>query len=364
MPVHYDSKHHNYFVRTQFKHKQYRLYTDPKTGHPFTSKVDAAKAEVELLASLGDRDTVTKNQTSCEDVFEPFLESLPQRLKPSTVYGHELLFKKYVAPAFKGYMISELRNPDLERINSQINTKDHKANINSTIATAKDFVRYLGRINPYISPDRMFVFKRFVPNTHVYHIWDREQETKFLNGIEEPKYKLLFTLLADYGFRISEVLALRYEDIDLDNNTISVKRILVVKNKEKRQMFTTPKTRNSIRTLQLLSEVKALLNPEQRTGYLFEGKNAEVIGQTPVVKANKRFAKKAGLEPLKLHEFRHSCASNLLKAGIPVRVVARWLGDTEATVMTFYSHLFPDEKEIVGEWMEKHPCLTLNERGA
>jgi hypothetical protein len=63
----------------------------------------------------------------------------------------------------------------------------------------------------------------------------------------------------------------------------------------------------------------------------------------------------AGLPPIKVHEFRHSCASNLIKEGIPLRIVARWLGDTEGTVLSYYSHLFPDEENSVGTYFAAHP---------
>lgn len=58
------------------------------------------------------------------------------------------------------------------------------------------------------------------------------------------------------------------------------------------------------------------------------------------------------MEPIKLHEFRHSCVSNLLASGLPVRVVARWVGDTERMVQDTYSHLLPSEKDIIKDFFD------------
>ena len=59
------------------------------------------------------------------------------------------------------------------------------------------------------------------------------------------------------------------------------------------------------------------------------------------------------MEPIKLHEFRHSCVSNLLMHGISPRLVARWVDDTESMVLSTYSHLLPSEKQDMAEMMNK-----------
>jgi len=61
----------------------------------------------------------------------------------------------------------------------------------------------------------------------------------------------------------------------------------------------------------------------------------------------KRYATKPGLRTIKVHEFRHSCVCNLIRQGKPLRVVANWVGDTEATVLAHYSHMFKDEAQSV-----------------
>lgn len=60
------------------------------------------------------------------------------------------------------------------------------------------------------------------------------------------------------------------------------------------------------------------------------------------------------MDPLKLHEFRHSCGSNLLRGGLSIRLVAKWLGDTEVTLLGTYSHEFPDEKNMISDWLNSN----------
>lgn len=54
-----------------------------------------------------------------------------------------------------------------------------------------------------------------------------------------------------------------------------------------------------------------------------------------------------------MHVLRHTAASAWLSAGISVRAVAEFLGDTEATVQTTYSHLMPDDRERARKAMER-----------
>lgn len=63
-------------------------------------------------------------------------------------------------------------------------------------------------------------------------------------------------------------------------------------------------------------------------------KGAVVLGQTSVRSHCEQFSKQAGLKPIRLHEFRHSCVSSLLMHGISPRLVARWVGDTESMVLS------------------------------
>ena len=79
---------------------------------------------------------------------------------------------------------------------------------------------------------------------------------------------------------------------------------------------------------------------------------AIVQGQSSVRRKAEMYAKKARLKVIKLHEFRHSCGSNLPASGLSVRVVARWVGDTECMVQDTYSHLLPSEKEVIKDFFD------------
>ena len=70
------------------------------------------------------------------------------------------------------------------------------------------------------------------------------------------------------------------------------------------------------------------------------------LGDTSIANRNKQFALAAGLEPIRIHDFRHSHASALVNNGINIQEVARRLGHSNVEVTwNTYSHLYPKEEE-------------------
>lgn len=367
MGVCYDKRTKSYYVRLVVNGKQRYLYRD-ELGRPFKMQKAAKVAEVSFAqqcateAVKDNKDTT--GQILCDDLFESFYDSLRHTLKESSVYVRKKHFVHHLQKYFEGVPVVTLTNQDLEEINNKINKDPNHGNIGNVVATGRKWIKYIQKYNPLLLSDKIFEFRDSGPvEKHVYHVWSREEEKAFLSNIKDKKYRLFFTMLCDYGFRITECMALKYSDIDWKRKTLTVNRIVCNKTLDGGQKFMSPKTKKSNRTLPLLPEVEAQLD-RHGCGWIFPceaGEDGEVIGQTPIRGASIKYAKLANLKPIKLHEFRHSCASNMLKAGLPVRVVADWLGDSEATVLLYYSHLFQDEKDMAYNWIKKNPIFAVPE---
>jgi len=336
MAVYYSKPRRSWFICYSWQGKRYYCYSSP--SGVFVTKQSARDYEPLFVASLSGK--VAAKEISCDSLFSVFEGSLSERLKPQSVYSRIRYFRKYVSPNFSGFMVSSLSNVFLASLNHQLNCVP-QGSVAGVISTAKLWVRFLVFYCPSLSADRLFKYSSYYPKTHVYTVWPLDQEKRFLSVIEDPRDKLLFSLLVYYGLRISECLALKWSDFK--DGCFRVSRIVCIKTTAKKQIFTTPKTARSVRVLPVVDAVKPLLK-DRETGWLFPGSfGAPTLGETSVRRLNKEYAAKAGLKALRLHEFRHSCASNLLRAKVSVRLVARWLGDTETTLLNTYSHLFPDE---------------------
>ena len=335
--------------------KCYRVYSDPKTGKAIANKARAKEIEHQLLQDKGRISEPELNKHPVSESREAFQSYLQKKLKPTSLYQRIEYFDREILPFFRKKNIEDLTNDDLELFNDKANAKMSPGRLANTVDTMRAYIRFCRKWNQTLLPENIFKFKTAIPHIHTYHFYTLEEEKKFLSVIKDPRDKLMFTLFCFYGFRLTECLALQRSDIDLRNQTISIRKIVQTKTLHRGQVFLTPKTKRSIRTLALIPAVADLIPGNlKQDDYLFPARlegRGKVEGEISVRRKAKKYAMMAGLEPLKVHEFRHSCASNLLRENVPLRVVANWLGDTEATILNFYSHMFTDEAKIVPQIM-------------
>ena len=163
------------------------------------------------------------------------------------------------------------------------------------------------------------------------------------------KFIKFCTKLLDFIMR-GELRGLQWKDIDLERKTLSVRKQITDRcGTVKKFKFVVPKTQNSIRTLKMPETLvnslkKTKLEAKQLNGFnenYFVAGDAFPINSNALADCKNTNCEKAGVKQIRLHDFRHSCASLLINKGANIQVVAKYLGHTkiEETLKT-YSHLF------------------------
>lgn len=165
----------------------------------------------------------------------------------------------------------------------------------------------------------------------------------------------VFFCLAYYtGMRKGEIHALRWEDIE--GEIIHVRRSISQKIKGKKIVETPPKNKSSYRNLQIPEPLRDILvqyQALQRLQFPQKWNNGfrvcygeKCISDTAISNYNIKWARAAGLEPIRIHDFRHSHASLLANEGINIQEIARRLGHSNVQITwNRYSHLYPREEE-------------------
>jgi integrase len=170
------------------------------------------------------------------------------------------------------------------------------------------------------------------------------------------------------GLRQGELLGLRWDDIDLDTRTLSVRRTLSLGQGGPR--FTEPKTAKSRRSIELTAQAIEALKGHQtaqdekkaRLGSLWE-ENGLVFRSTtgtPLRRNNlvrrsfKPLMEKAGLScSFRFHDLRHTAASILPLKGTHPKIVQELLGHaTIAVTLDVYSHMIPGMSAQAARAME------------
>ena len=152
------------------------------------------------------------------------------------------------------------------------------------------------------------------------------------------------------GLRLGELRALDWEDADLAGGTIEV-----VRSFDPKAGIVEPKSRAGRRRVPTPAVLRELLTEHrmvtrQDRGFVF-GRTEDRPFQPSTVNSRARRAwQRAGLEPIGLHECRHTCASYFIAAGINAKTLSTYLGHASiTTTLDRYGHLFPgSEAEAAG----------------
>lgn len=199
---------------------------------------------------------------------------------------------------------------------------------------------------------------------------------EFLNTAEVDELLVLFSgsvvelpvrLCAFYGFRRSEVLGLKWSAIDFRRRTITVETTLqqgVGGNYEDET-----KTESSLRTLPMPNSIYDLLLHQQEmqnerrklmgdyyicNNYVCTWPNGAVITPNYLSTAFHSVISKSTLPQVRLHDLRHSAATNLLDLGFNVVQVAEWLGhESPNTTLKFYGHAIKTSKMEMANALDK-----------
>ena len=159
------------------------------------------------------------------------------------------------------------------------------------------------------------------------------------------------------GLRQGELLALQWEDVDLEAGTLQVRRSLSGSN-DGHPVFTTPKTAKSRRQIRLTAGAtealkrhrKRQLEERLRVAGLWRDHRLVFTTEmgTPLDRHNlcqrsfKPLLKKVGLPGIRFHNLRHTCATLLLTREIHPKIVQELLGhSTIAITLDTYSHVLP-----------------------
>lgn len=193
-----------------------------------------------------------------------------------------------------------------------------------------------------------------------------EQQQQFLDSLDKHRNKALFVLALGSGLRLGELMGLKWEDIDLKNNTISVTRAISQLSKVAKDGSRTwsilehpPKTKSSIRTIPIPSNVSKELKRHkkqqdkeilkhgdlyQKNGLVFCTELGNYIDTRNLTRSYARALAKADIQHKKFHSMRHTYATRLFEADVPIKTVQKLMGHSDiTTTMNIYTHVMPEK---------------------
>lgn len=159
-------------------------------------------------------------------------------------------------------------------------------------------------------------------------ILSRDEIKKMIALTKNFKHQLLLALTYAAGLRVSEVVRLKANDIDLDALTLTVRQ-----GKGKKDRLT-------VISAGLVSDLRQLLAGKKGNDFVFESERGGGLTEMSAQKVFYQAKERAGIEkPVTFHSLRHSFATHLLENGTDVRFVQELLGHANIRTTQIYTHV-------------------------
>jgi integrase len=195
-----------------------------------------------------------------------------------------------------------------------------------------------------------------------------DEARALLDAARGDRLEALYVLAVSTGLREGELLALRWEDVDLEAAVLRVSRTLT-RNGGKVSVG-PPKTKNSRRTVgltdgavealgehltQQLEEMESVGSLYRPGGLVFANEVGGIVNPSNLRNRSlKALLKRAGLPAIRFHDLRHTCATLLLSRNVNPKIVSEMLGHASiAITLDTYSHVLPNMQQSAVRALEE-----------
>lgn len=330
--------------------------------HDYTSKKYKGRKEAEDEEALYrvkvlNKEVSTSNIT-IEEIFYDYYKYKSNTLKEPSLIKLKSYYNNYLKSIYDR-KINDLTINDYKKFRNYLDSLNLTAVYKNKIqGTLKCMIEYSSKY--YNTSDTILkFFERFkdvgiIKEEMLFYTY--EEYCKFIAAVDRFDFKVFFEILYFLGLRQGELQALSWNDINFENKTLSISKTLTSKIKGKKWYISSPKTKNSIRILPIpknvLNDLKILHN--NAMGFKDYADTWFVFGNTiPFKETNigvkkNKYAKLAGVKQIRIHDFRHSCASLLINKGASIALVSKYLGHSNISItLNTYTHMFKSELENI-----------------
>lgn len=360
-------KENKWYIQGALKREDGTWYRYTKRAERCKTKKEAVEFERQFRLKWQDVEIETNDMT-CADLIAEYLAQRKD-IKTSTMITDKTILEKF--KVLHGHKkINLIKKKTLQELIEELETKYHKSYVQKYYYTIRKVFRYAVQkeylqINP---ADNLILQKKKDDIRSNVNFWEPDEFNVFIQYVKNEQLKIFFMFLYYMGTRKGEAMALTWKDVDFANKTVSISKTVTYKTSDGPYAITSPKTRNSIRNIDMPDVIIKLLqnkkaSDERCTGYNddcfvfgFDRPLAAETVRKNLIKSIEA-ANKDGheLKQIRVHDFRHSHVSylvnNMGEHKFSDYEIAQRLGDTVETIQTTYAHMFKGAQEKIVEFM-------------
>ena len=338
--------------------------TKPLWVGGFTDEKSAKLARDKARVSLGNRDYIPPTKLTLGEYLTKWLST--KKVAPLTLRGYEQIVRNHLIAHLGNIKLQDIRAFHIQALFNDMADVKKLSNrtIQHTGAVLRMALRDAVEIDNLITINPATRIKLPQVITKTPAPYSREELNRLLKVAKGHRLYFFFRLAAYTGARRSELCALKWSDFDGNAVLISKSRVsdgknVIEQNRTKgglNHQRRVPLDAETVKEFQAHKERQVLerlyLGDDvwKDSGYVFTSESGEPIHPDSVTRIYAKLQKKAGLRYNRLHDARHSHATELLRSGEPLHVVAHRLGHRDAMVTaTIYAHIDTEQAESASE---------------
>ena len=322
----------------------------------------------EILVEVEQQKTVYSADILFLDWVDKWMEQKKNEIRLNTYEAYKEIHIKHIIPFYKPLKLT-LNTITPQHIQDYYNKKRKSGQSANSIQKHNVIIRgalqdaMKKNLIPYNPADRATLpaKSKFVGKAYTI-----EQANNLLKAInEEPIIKPAVILGLFYGLRRSEVLGLRWRDIDFEAGTICICNTVVrtktiieteqTKSKaSNRTLYIIPETRDYLLKIKQNQEKNRMImkNSYNETDRVCVWNNGEPFKPDYISKTFPKLLRKYNLPRIRFHELRHTAGSLLLAKGLSVKQIQEYLGHEQvSTTLDIYGHLSIEGKKETSNMM-------------
>ena len=343
--------------------------TKPQWVGGFDSEKSAKLARDKARVSLSTSNYVSPNKLTLGEYLTTWINEVhANQLKASTLERYKRVINRYLIPELGAIKLQDLRPSHVQGFYTSLLTRStvtgnplSPQTVTLIGAVLKKAIKYAVDVDGLIAVNPVNRVPLPKGKGTIPTPWSFQELDTFLEVAKSHRLFFFFRLSAFTGARRGELLALKWSDFDGSFITFSKNRLMA--GNEVIEQNSTKGGTNGQRRVPLDSETIELFNVHRvkqlkeaqkfmelgawnNTGYVFVQENGLPLYPHTPSDLFQKLIKKVGLRPTRLHDLRHTYATELLRLGEPLHVVAHRLGHRDAMVTaTIYAHVSDQQAE-------------------
>lgn len=319
-----------------------------------SSPTEASRKLASFVTEIEKGNYSNQSSITFVEMAQMFLDKYAKNnLSDTTVINYKCQLNKYILDEIGGHKLNKLKKLHIQDLANKLyeeynlSSKTIKNYINLVSSILEKAIEW-GYINNNVASN-INIPKNYNKPKKEQEIYNNEEIKKLFEVLQnEPEpFKTMVYISFYTGARRGEVLALRWKDIDFDNNIIHIvqnkirkvdgTKIKETKNKRSRS-FVAPQV--------LMTKIKEIYNNQNRDDLLFDYYPATYTRMW------QEFIKRNNLKYITLHDLRHTNGSILASKGVDIVTIAKRLGHLPATASAYYLHAVSEEDKKASEKLD------------